>query len=73
MGIPEAMSEPQRQPTDERDDPAEDESRAASEVRTVARGRAARTPFVAMAGVAAVVWVVAGLIALAVLLIWLFA
>jgi hypothetical protein len=67
------MSEPQRQPTDERDDPVEDESRAASEVRTVARGRAARTPFVAMAGVAAVVWVVAGLIALAVLLIWLFA
>ena len=67
------MSEPQRQPTEERDDTTEDESRAASEVRTVARGRAARTPFVAMAGVAAVVWVVAGLIALAVLLIWLFA
>jgi hypothetical protein len=68
------MSEPQPEPRDEEEERGpEDESRAASEVRTVARGRAARTPFVAMAGVAAVVWVVAGLIALAVLLIWLLA
>jgi hypothetical protein len=65
------MSQPQRHPTDEDDREPEDESRAASEIRTVARGRATRTPFVAMAGVAAVVWVVAGLIALVVLLIWL--
>jgi hypothetical protein len=50
--------------------PEEEESLAQSEARIVAEGRATRTPFVAMAGVAAVVWIAAGLIALAVLLVW---
>jgi hypothetical protein len=57
-----------------RHEPPEEERPASpeSEVRTVARGKATRTPFVALASVATVVWLVAGLITAAVLLIWLF-
>ena len=40
------------------------------EARTVSRGRAARTPFVALGGVATVVWLAVGLIALAAILVW---
>ena len=42
------------------------------EARVVSRGRATRTPFVALGGVAAVVWAFAGLLTIALLLlIWL--
>ena len=40
------------------------------EARTVSRGRAARTPFVVLGSVAAVVWLAAGLIVLVALLVW---
>jgi hypothetical protein len=43
---------------------------AESEARAVARGKAGRTPFVALATVATVVWLTAGLVTAAVLLIW---
>jgi hypothetical protein len=47
-------------------------SAAEKEARTVARGRATRTPFVALGAVAATVWVAAGAIVLLLfLLIWL--
>jgi len=50
--------------------PAEAPARAESETRAVARGKAARTPFVALATVAAAVWVLAGVITASVLLVW---
>jgi hypothetical protein len=40
------------------------------EARTVSRGRAARTPFVVLGSVAAVVWLAAGLIVVAAILVW---
>jgi hypothetical protein len=43
---------------------------AESETRAVARGKLTRTPFVALATVATVVWLTAGLVTAAVLLIW---
>jgi hypothetical protein len=47
-------------------------SAAEKEARTVARGRATRTPFVALGAVAATVWLAAGAIVLLLfLLIWL--
>jgi hypothetical protein len=40
------------------------------EARTVSRGRASRTPFVVLGSVATVVWLAAGLIVLAAILVW---
>lgn len=51
-------------------EPSEAPASAEPETRAVARGKAARTPFVALATVAAVVWVLAGVITAAVLLVW---
>jgi hypothetical protein len=51
-------------------EPPQAPASAESEARAVARGKAARTPFVALATVATVVWLTAGLVTAAVLLIW---
>jgi hypothetical protein len=49
-----------------------DKSAVEKEAQTVARGRATRTPFVALGGVAAVAWLAAGLLVLVIfLIIWL--
>ena len=42
-----------------------------TQLETIARGKATRTPLLLAGGVAALVWSVAGLLALAGLLIWL--
>ena len=48
-----------------------EDSTVAHEARVVSRGRAARTPFVALGGVAAIVWAFAGILTIALLvLIW---
>ena len=61
------MTEPKRRDQDER----EEDSPVAEEAKVVARGRATRTPFVALGGVAAVVWAFAGVLTVALLvLIW---
>jgi hypothetical protein len=49
------------------------QKRSERELQAVARGKAARTPFVLMGGMALLVWGVAALIALPALLIWLLA
>jgi hypothetical protein len=62
------MTEPEARDESE----AEETSPVLEEAQVVARGRAARTPFVALGGVAVVVWTVAGLLAAALLvLMWL--
>jgi hypothetical protein len=49
-----------------------EESRVVEEAQVVARGRASRTPFVALGGVAIIAWTVAGLLTVALLaLMWL--
>lgn len=46
------------------------ESGVETEARTVARGKAARTPFVLLASVAGVVWLFGALLSGVILLIW---
>jgi hypothetical protein len=46
------------------------EEQREDEVREVARGRSARTPFLVLGSVAATVWGVAALIAVVALLLW---
>ncbi len=49
-----------------------DKSAVEKKARTVARGRATRTPFVALGAVAGVVWLAAGVLVLVLfLIIWL--
>jgi hypothetical protein len=61
------VTEPKRRDEYERDD----ESPVAREAKAVSRGRATRTPFVALGGVAAAVWAFAGILTIALLvLIW---
>jgi hypothetical protein len=56
----------------ERNGGSESESVVEKEARTVARGRATRTPFVALGAVAATVWLAAGaIVVLLFVLIWL--
>jgi hypothetical protein len=47
-----------------------DEERREDEVREVARGKSARTPFLLLGSVAATVWGIAALIAGIALLLW---
>ena len=46
------------------------ESGVETEARTVARGKAARTPFVLLASVAGVVWLFVALLSGVILLVW---
>ncbi len=55
---------------DEEDGTGSRESGVESEARTVARGKAARTPFVLLASVAGVVWLFVALLSGVVLLVW---
>ena len=47
------------------------EDRATDEAREVTRGRAWHTPFMAVGGVAAVVWAVAAIVIAVALILWL--
>jgi hypothetical protein len=64
------MARAERDLRRKREGAPEEQSSVKAETRTVARGKAARTPFVALATVATLVWLVAGLVTAAVLLLW---
>jgi hypothetical protein len=57
---------------DEDERPAVEPQTPPELAREVARGRSGRTPFFVLGGVALVVWLTAGVIATAVILLWIF-